>query len=80
MLGRRDDLLERIAGPNRLTERPGKFAGSPFRNASEDLIDGSRRFRIEASRKISRLSVLPVETENLTKRAGPLIEAFRRAV
>ena len=40
MLGRRDNLLERIAEANRLTERPGKFAGSPFRNTPEDPMDG----------------------------------------
>jgi hypothetical protein len=40
MLGRRDDLLERLAEANRLTERPGEFAGSPFRNAPEDAMDG----------------------------------------
>jgi hypothetical protein len=40
MLGRRNYLLDRIAEANGLTERPKKFAGSPFRNTHADPVDG----------------------------------------
>jgi hypothetical protein len=72
MLGRRDDLLERIAEANRLTERPEEFAGSPFRNTPEAQWMGSPRFRMEASSKTPRLSVMRLERQPDDARAWPV--------